>query len=76
MRFIKLSPTLSIVVHKIEAIESGKKNTSRVHTATNTFESSLPKDTLIQLLERETDGNDSLIKNLNAVLQAKGEFAG
>jgi hypothetical protein len=80
MKFIEISDGVCVRVDEIESVSVGEDTlTSIVMTHHNTFKSSLPYKTLIELLESINEGSEESPKEMKEalnIMKTMGYFAG
>ena len=71
MKFLEIKEAFSIDISKIVAIERIDDFTSRIHTASNSYEAHFPYTTLLRILEGEVEAppeKERVMQKLEAVL--------
>ena len=79
MKYLEIREGFSILKAEIEAIEKVDEFKTLVHTHHNSFESTFPYMTLLQLLESDVDKEekeDKVLNKLDGFLNEAGTFAG
>lgn len=85
--FLAINEGISIDIDKIESIEDvipttpeqiGSGVVSIVHTVRNSYESALPRDLLLNLIEGKTqhENEDSASEKMLNIMKQQGMFAG
>jgi hypothetical protein len=74
MHFIELRDGLSVSIEEIEAIQRVDDGSSRVFTQNNTYDSTFPYMTLLELVEREQVPEEK--EQVTNILKEIGTFAG